>query len=59
MTHHELDHLDQTQRRLFLEAMEKGEPIEQAMERIKKETLPEFRKVLAKSGLQTDQHGIE
>ncbi len=50
MTHHELDHLDQTQRRLFLEAVERGEPIEKATERIKRETMPEFRRILEESG---------
>lgn len=54
MTHHEFDNFDQKQRKLFLEAVERGEPIEQAMVRIKNETRQEFREIVLDSG-----HGFQ
>jgi hypothetical protein len=49
MTHHELDHLDQTQRRMFLEAVERGEPIEKAIPRIADQTRKEFVEIVLHS----------
>jgi hypothetical protein len=44
-----MERFDEKQREMFREAIDKGEPIEEAMLRIKKETLPEYRRILAES----------
>lgn len=49
MTHHEFDTFDQKQRRMFLEAMERGEPIEEARVRIANETREEFKEIVLHS----------